>query len=52
MNGNLIDVECSSKYLGHMITNSLSNDEDIERHLWYFNGNVSITHIQSNTRTR
>ena len=30
MNGTLINVECSCKYLGHMITNQLSDNEDIK----------------------
>ena len=31
MNGTLINVECSCKYLGHMITNKLSDDEDVKK---------------------
>ena len=31
-------VECSCKYLGRMITNKLSNNEDIKRQMQCFNG--------------
>ena len=35
MNGTLIIVECSCKYLGDMITNKLSDDEDNKRQMRY-----------------
>ena len=42
MNGNLINVECSCKYLVHMITSKLSDDEDIKRQIWSFYGKASM----------
>ena len=36
MNGTLINVECSCKYLGHMITSKLSDNEDIKRQIRSF----------------
>ena len=36
MNGTLINVECSCKYLGHMITSKLSDNDDIKRQIWSF----------------
>ena len=36
MNGTLINVECSCKYLGHMVTNKLSDNWDIKRQMRSF----------------
>ena len=42
MNGTLINEECSCKYLGHMITNQLSDNEDIKRQIRYFYGKANM----------
>ena len=42
MNGNLIKVECSCKYLGHMITSKLSDNDDIKRQIRSFYGKANM----------
>ena len=42
MNGTLINVECSCKYLGHMITSKLGDNEDIKRQIRCFHGKANM----------
>ena len=42
MNGTLINVEYSCKYLGHMITSKLSDNEDIKRQIRSFYGKANM----------
>ena len=47
MNGTLINVECSCKYLGHLITSKLSDNEDMKRQIRSFMAKLICYHAPS-----